>query len=72
MCYDIGSQTRKQFVRNLIISYLMADDKEKNKEPLVAFLFGTDIPSSQHSMLDLREHAEIKSNITHFENGCSK
>jgi hypothetical protein len=51
MCCAICSQTRKQFAGNLITSYLMVDDKEKNGEPISPLFFGTDIPSSQHKEL---------------------
>src|SRR6266487_1831879 len=48
MCCAICSQTRRQFAVNLITSYLMVDDKEKNGEPILALFFGTDNPRSRH------------------------
>jgi hypothetical protein len=39
---------------------MMADDKEKNREPVVACLFDTDIPSSTHSEKLLAISSSIK------------
>jgi hypothetical protein len=39
---------------------MMADDKEKNREPIVACLFETDIPGSPHSEKLLTISSSIK------------